>query len=348
MTGTRSNIPAGGGRPTLLVGSVPLESAEAVFSLAGGTLGERLAQIPDGETGDRKHWVNWQRGVMAATPFLEERETAGDYGQTTSTRFGVKGDLPDDAAFGILGYADAASASYATFRRMRDDGEIPATTRFQVSLPTPLAPLAQAIFPQDIQRLEPLYARAMEAEIGKILDAIPADDLAIQWDVAVEIAMLEGVTATPVPPMQAVVSRLATAASWIPAGVRLGYHFCYGDAGHKHFKEPEDTGLMVELANALFAATPRSIDWIHMPVPRSRDDDAYYAPLADLKLPADCTLFLGLIHRTDGLPGAKKRIEAAERAVPDFGVATECGWGRRPPETVADVMKLTAEVATIS
>jgi hypothetical protein len=51
------------------------------------------------------------------------------------------------------------------------------------------------------------------------------------------------------------------------------------------------------------------------------------------------------VHRTDGLAGAKRRLAAAQQVVTDFGIATECGFGRRPPETVPDLIDLHREVA---
>jgi len=33
----------------------------------------------------------------------------------------------------------------------------------------------------------------------------------------------------------------------------------------------------------------------------------------------------------DGVEGARRRIEIARKYLRDFGVATQCGWGRRPP-----------------
>ena len=128
--------------------------------------------------------------------------------------------------------------------------------------------------------------------------------------------------------------------------VALGFHFCYGDYDHKHYMEPKDARVMVDLANAIFRETSRRVDWVHMPVPKERDDDAYFAPLADLGLPAGTQLYLGLVHYTDGLEGGKRRIATAQRHVPAFGVATECGLGRRPPETIRDVMKLMAALAS--
>ena len=59
---------------------------------------------------------------------------------------------------------------------------------------------------------------------------------------------------------------------------------CYGDADHEHFKQPEDADKLVNMANRVSASVDRSIGWIHLPVPRDRDDDAYYASLSDLRL----------------------------------------------------------------
>ena len=44
-------------RDVLIVGSVPLADAEAVFRAVAGALGERVRRIPDGETGARINWI---------------------------------------------------------------------------------------------------------------------------------------------------------------------------------------------------------------------------------------------------------------------------------------------------
>ena len=102
---------------------------------------------------------------------------------------------------------------------------------------------------------------------------------------------------------------------------------------------------MVELSNRLFADIKHPIAWLHMPVPRDRDDVAYFKPLKNLKLPRGTELYLGLVHRTDGVAGARRRLAAAKEVVTDFGVATECGFGRRPPDTVPALLELHREVA---
>ncbi len=42
----------------LLVGSVPLETAEEVFRTCGHAIGKGLKYLPDGETDERIWWVN--------------------------------------------------------------------------------------------------------------------------------------------------------------------------------------------------------------------------------------------------------------------------------------------------
>ena len=84
-----------------------------------------------------------------------------------------------------------------------------------------------------------------------------------------------------------------------------------------------------------------------MPVPRNRTDDAYFEPLAHLKLRPETRLALGLVHYTDGAEGTRKRIDVAKKYVTDFAIATECGFGRRQPETVPKLLDIHAEVAGI-
>src|SRR5258708_6940348 len=96
---------------------------------------------------------------------------------------------PRSIRFGRLGYADAAKASYEKFAALKREGQILSGIRFQVSLPTPLAPVAAFVAPA----VEPAYEAALLAELDEIIAAVPHHELAIQWDAAVEFGMLEGV-----------------------------------------------------------------------------------------------------------------------------------------------------------
>jgi hypothetical protein len=80
-------------------------------------------------------------------------------------------------------------------------------------------------------------------------------------------------------------------------------------------------------------------------VPCGRDDDAYFAPLARLALNPQTELYLGLVHFTDGAPGTRRRMATASRVRPGFGIATECGFGRRAPETVRRLLDIHAEAS---
>lgn len=329
-----------------LVGSVPLKDSEAVFRAASAALGGRLRRIPDGETGIRYYWIGWQREVFANHPLFEEMPIDPN-AYAPLPFYKLRAPTPaGDIRFDHLGYADAAKASYATFAHLKQAGVIPASARFQVSLPTPLAPVMAFVAPQEQGIVEPAYEAALLDELRQMSEAIPHDQLAIQWDTALEFAILEGVRPSFLTnPKADILERLLRLGNQVPEDVELGYHLCYGDAEHKHFKEPEDTAKLVEVANALAASLTRSLNWIHLPVPRNRTDDAYFAPLKQLRLHPETELYLGLVHVTDGVEGTERRIAAAQRTLTGFGVATECGMGRRPPETIPDLLSIHSAVA---
>src|SRR5262249_49880375 len=130
--------------------------------------------------------------------------------------------------------------------------------------------------------------------------------------------------------------------------IDLLYHLCYGDSGHKHVVEPTDMADMVEFANRVSKDIKRPIALIHMPVPRNRSDDAYFAPLHGLRLRPETQLCLGLVHYTDGLDGTTRRLETAKRYASSFSIATECGFGRRDPGTIAELLRIHRAVADAS
>ena len=328
-----------------LVGSVPLASAEEVFRAASSILGTRAARLPDGETGVRKNWINWQYALFASHPMLEPDSAPVEAYRYPPGRL-RPGVTPSDVGFTSLGYAAHALESYATFARLKADGVIGAGVRFQVSLPTPLAPVATFVVPREIPTLRARYAAAMDKELRAIFDGIPHGELALQWDVAVEMAIWEGVFPRPPGDWQArLTDELAALGAGVPEPIEVGYHFCYGDRNHQHFAQPKDTSNLVELASRVLARLPRPPAWVHLPVPRDRDDLAYFAPLERLELPASTKLFLGLVHLTDGVDGGRRRIAAATHFASSFGIATECGFGRRDPGTVVELLRLHVALA---
>jgi hypothetical protein len=341
-----ASLPTG----ALLVGSVPLQDTDAVLSTAARHLGRHLRRIPDGETGSRTIWVTWQQNVFAAHPdFEEEPVPEGQYAPHPRYRLRPGAD-PAALRFDRLGYADVAIGSYERFAALKRDGAIPAHMRFQISLPTPLSPLNNFAALHERAIVEPAYEAALLREVDEIVEAIPHGEIASQWDIAFEMGFAEGVPHPMFTPwfddaLGGSAERIARASEHVPDGVEVGHHLCYGDFGHEHFVQPADAGRLVEMANAIHAATARSIAWLHLPVPRHRTDAAYYSPLRDLRLHPETELYLGLVHLTDGEEGTRARIAAAQEVVSAFGVATECGFGRRDPATVAPLLDLHAAVA---
>lgn len=325
-----------------LVGSVPLQASEDVFRQVAQRLGRHLRRIPDGETGLRAHWIAWQLEVFKQVQGLESEVV--DIGYLRRAKFRLAKGAPDEIRFPALGYSRAAIDSYALFARLREAGALPRGMKFQVCLPTPLAPLHAYVFPESMAALLEPYEAAMRRELEQIVSAIPHGDLALQWDTAIEFAVFEGVMPTVLSPGQ-ILRKLTEYGDAVPPAVELGYHLCYGDSGHKHFKEPADATWLVRVANHLAQSLARRLDWLHLPVPRERFDDAFYCPLALLSLAPATELYLGLVHMTDGAEGTRRRIAAARRYVQRFGVGTECGFGRRPPQTLGALLDIHTAVS---
>ncbi|WP_417555010.1 hypothetical protein [Microbacterium sp.] len=338
----------------LLVGSVNYDDAEKTMRTASAVLGGRLRRIPDGEVGKRFHWIMFQPDVLGQAEGIERVGDEPRWRRDVDARPLRIADGVDAATLQLppLGYASAAEDSYEIFRRLRDEGAIAEGIRFQVSLPSPVAVISSYFSSDDRAAIDPIYTAAMRRELDRILAAIPHDDLAIQWDVASELGIIERASGYgrtmeswwPGDPFDGLVERLAALVDAVPAGVEVGVHLCYGDAGEKHFIEPKDTATLVRFANAVITASARELTWLHLPVPIDRDDPAYFAPLTDLTETAE--LYLGLVHREDGVEGARRRIAAASAVVTRFGVATECGIGRAPAGTTEGILATHAEVAS--
>jgi len=337
-----------------LVGSVPLANAHDVFVAVSRALGPRLRRLPDGETGERSDWIAHLEPIFAEHPALEKSDEvfrlhASAPGRTRyRLRPGVKA---NDVTFDNLFYADVALQSYEVFARLKQQGVIPPNCRFQVDL-VPAHSVIWLFLQDDLHReLDPIYNDGVRREIDKLARAIPHDQLAIQFDVASAVfARLQrnepSAYGRDKSEMLASFGRiLVDLADRVPAGIELMFHFCYGDSNHRHVVEPVDMGDMVDLANYLAHEIARPIELIHMPVPRDRFDDAYFEPLRRLKLAPATQLCLGLVHHTDGISGTRRRLAAAEKYVQNFAIATECGFGRRPVETIPELLRIHAAAA---
>jgi hypothetical protein len=339
------------GQNVLLVGSVPLKTVEDVMRTFGGALGPYLPAIPDGEVGERRSWVlrlSYQvfNGHIDLETIKRPQRVNGveqlmPSGRDDVWQFRVKPGV-EAVRFGNpgyrLGYAKDAVNSYFVFKTLREKGEIPQGVRFQISMPmvnSVIRPLSFPV-PEDLERLRPGYEEAIAAEIDAILEAIPHEDLAIQWDCAWEVAAVyDGLEGYPAErEIDTHVAPIGRLSKKLPKEVALGFHFCFGTFGGWPRFAPKDLGRAVELVNAAVKATGRPFDWVHIPT-LDRTDDDFYAPLAGLDV-GGARVYLGLIH---SMGSFEKRLEIARRYLKDFGVAAYCGFGRTPPEELPKVLQ---------
>lgn len=350
-----------------LVGSAPFESAKDVFTKAAKALRGRLERIPDGETERGGEFIAWQRvvfpteevwGPMHRNPQPEDRMdlefTVDDMKPTKYDEFAVK--------------------NYAVFRQLKEEGVIPSRTRFQVCIPSPIDAIWVNVRSEYLTKLQPLYTERLLKDLWHLQDVIPASELAIQIDCAIEFALLEcdrgrfpehirnqyfffekvfgpkrigdhtGEADFP-PVKEYLLDAISKVSAAVDKEVQLGYHLCYGDLKHEHFIQPEDSGLLVEMANSLAReiAPKHPIHWIHMPVPKDRSDEAYFKPLKDLNI-GDTKLILGLVHAHDKA-GTVEKVRLVQAIYPlPFGVATECGLGRTPLEDIDSIFAIARHI----
>ncbi len=337
------------------VGSVPLPDAETVFRTLSGAVGKHLARLPDGETGIRKTWIRFLQDVLADNPAIEYAKDVPPFkfvqwdGKVVREipRLRIKPGATPDARSFKTGYADMAIESWAVFERLQKAGVIPAGVKFQICIPTPIAPTYNNMVPADRPRLLPPLTDHFIGEVAKIAQTLPNDRIALQWDVCQEVLAWEGYyDAGPVDFRSETIEVLTRIGNAVPPAIELGYHLCYGSPADEHMVLPKDMGIMVEMANAIVAGVKRPITFFHMPVLKGRSDDAYFAPLSRLQLPPATALYLGLIHHDDAA-GDAARLAAARRHARVDGIGTECGMARGDPARLPALLAAHARAAEI-
>jgi hypothetical protein len=284
----------------MLVGSLPFETVEEGLRAVGSKLGRDVIAIPDGEVGPRKMWCMFlATDTYSKHPDLVESRrpspavisnedkpvgdkktrpgAAEEYHWTFRPKEGVK-----RLDFGELGYAAAALESYATFCRLRDEGVIAKGVHFQVSLVA--TDSGTNVYFDDVSTwpmVHYAYAKAMKAEIARMLEVIPTDDLAIQLDLAWEVVDLSIGDEQYFPwwpqntldeKFERYMINLVDLAAAVPENVPLGLHWCYGTWGDGD-AEP---GAMRALVKRRRRAHQASVDYVHMPVV-AQPDSAFSA-----------------------------------------------------------------------
>jgi len=321
----------------MFTGGIPADSVEGVFELLADTVGNRAAFWPDGEINpERRGWVGAiNTEVLAKAPCFEQIPLPpglpeGYPFKTLKIRAGAEVDLR-----GRLPYAKDALASYAIFKRMQEEGRIPADVRFQCSIPG-AHDVISFTFP-DVDTWPVLFQAwqaAVRDECRKILEVIPADKLCIQIDYCTELMHIGGIWTQryawmPRPSQQDLIAQY-TAPEYInghladlPDAVTVGFHICCGTFPRYPNQPLEDIHLPVEIANAIQAASGGRGNYFHLPA-MTDSDSKYFAPLARLDI-GKAKIYLGL-ECNDGIEGMTRRMDAARPFLADFGVAHYCGY----------------------
>jgi hypothetical protein len=330
----------------LLVGSLPAESTEAALRAGAELFGDLVVALPDGETGPRAGWVGFERNTLLRlhpdVEIVEDTPSPPPRHWWEIPVFKLR-DGVDELRFDSWPRIDEALHSWQVFRRLRDEGVIPAGLRFQVSLPFPTSVLYafRADFPHDYPIAVPAYEELFVREVGRLLAEIPEADLAIQLDVCVEVLDIEGVVPlTDNEPWERFTGPVQRITPHIPEEVLVGYHLCYGTFPEWPMYEARDLGVLVKMANYAVANAGRPVDWLHLAGPKSQRslDESFFAPLTDLDV-GDTRVFLGIVLPIDGIKGLRLRHGTAKKYLDDFGVAMYCGFGRQPGQDGMETMR---------
>jgi hypothetical protein len=325
-----------------MVGRVPRGTAEEVFDVVLAHLGPLIRRLPDGE---QAGWLTALKPRFADSPALEPSSRVPYTNAQTPFRNHVlstyrlrSGADPTEVDLGPFPLAESQIASYAIFSKLKSAGRVPPHVRFQATMPGPLTIGSSIDAPLDA--VLAMVEKPMTEEIDRLLAAIPASDLAIQLDLAVE-AEIEEFRRRPdeidMPFLQTlssslgawtldgIVDSVARLCSRIPPEVELGFHLCA--AWHIDFNAGQDVRVHVDLANLLHERVPRPISYVHIPT-TPEFDKADFERVSELEIPKETSLYLGIIHSTDGKEGSQRRLRAAESALArEFGVAHFCGLG---------------------
>jgi hypothetical protein len=339
-------------------GSVNLPDTETVMREISSRIPTGVRRMTDGETGERNYWISFQVEKFKQMPEFELvksglfYETDPDAPEMPQLRL-VEGATADTIQWPNLGYAEEYTKSFATFDELQRQGTIPAGVRMQMQYPTPLASMAGTIVAEDLPSVAPAYEQALFADLDALLERLPHDRIAVQWDIAVEMGALEGAMGITMP-MDEIAPGIIRCLERVPDDIPAGLHLCYGDYGHQHWKQPESLQMQVDLVNAIIAGTKRRLDFVSFTVPQDRDDRAYFEPASALTVGPDTELNFALVpyFPSRQAPGTTERqvehIDAALDASPgggrEWGICTECGMGRVDTNDVPALLDLHSKI----
>jgi hypothetical protein len=354
--GTRTN------RNALLVGSLPFDDESEAMQVAMDKIGPALMALPDGEIGertdahpkgDRAAWVqtiadrceadtdNWTV-VRPAT--RNEDGFAADY--DSGARLKPKAKKSELAAQLDLGWSTFARQSYPLFKAQADQAGR-TDLRFQVGLPTALGMTFGMMSPPNALRYASAFTERLATEANEILD-FTNGDVQFQLEVPGELAMAYRL------PKFAVSIALRTVldlVKQIRPEAPFGIHLCFGDLNNEALISAPSLDKMVHFTNQLIAGWPSTheLNYVHVPLAEASDpppvDPAWYAPLADMNLPADVRFVAGFVHDKRSVEEHHQILEILDQLRPEgVDVSSSCGLGRRDRATALALLEMTEQL----
>ena len=339
-------------RRTLLVGSIPAPDTHEAVKLALTELGPTLMSIPDGETGPRSQWVASIIAELRNHPAVVRQKDGRWSDYNDRPRYRVRRGATLDPDLLQLGYDTALQESRPVLDGLVAEFGM-AGAIYQVGVASGLDLAMLAFGPAGALRYRKAFNIAASREIRSIR-RILGDDVVFQIELPAELVAVSRAPGI----LRPAVARWMAAASVEPAklasnGTKFGVHLCFGDLNHKALmKVGEDCAPTVQLANAIAVRWPRhtSLSYVHLPLAAGDNPpslaESYYAPLANLSLPAETRLVAGFVHEAlaeDQLREVLRMVESAAGRQVD--VAAPCGLGRRDAAMACDLMRASRRLA---
>ena len=296
-----------------LVGDFPLHNEHEIYKLCHAELGTRLLCYPDTRVVDGDHIRAWLAG--------------------------------DDGAARL---SDQARSSLNALKVLKQVVGLQAGTRASLSI---LAPFRISRFARpgdpEVSDADRAYGAWLTKEIERVMTehSSSSADLAVQ--IKLPFADLADAAASDTANgtlsdvlLDSVMTMIDSVPKTIPVAVHLN---CRDGSSFKI--QPEHFADMVVLSMRLQERCVRQIDLLHLPVPLIVSDESFFTPLRHLAFRSETRLCLGLIHLSDGLDGAMRRVALARASFADFAVAARSGFAAREPAVIPEFLKLHADVA---
>ena len=351
-------------RRVLLLGSMPYQDEHTAMTTAVALAGPRLATVPDGEIGERTEQCPngersaWVQTIMDRCERDTENWTVTKPGTRNAAGFAADYDSaprlkpnhpPKDMVEHLeFGWNDAARSSYPLFQQVRDAADRP-DLRFQVGLPTGIGAAFGILGPVNALRYGGAFNERLASEANDILGFTDPGDLVFQMEVPGELALAYKL---PKPLVGIATKKVIDLVEQIDVGAPIGVHLCFGDLNNAALISAPSLDKAVHFTNDLIRRWPTKhpLAYVHFPLAEASEpppmERSFYAPLADIELPAGTRFVAGFVHdrRTDAeLREIRGHIESVRGEPVD--IACSCGLGRRTPDTATALIEACASLA---